>query len=571
MDISAKVYFLMSFVSFILFSPIALAAERIDIFDLKNDIRELENFAAEIDSYLAELKENGYVIDAEENIWQEIKRLISGVKTQFDAKNYNAVERMLEQIEDIYDTFEHSLENEVRTSDLKYYVDWLAENQKGIEDYLNDLKFQGYEVTRLKTLWDTAKQLYLYGKAEFERLNYESAQELFSKADVIYGQFDWELNVLLEKSFEDQAIKDIKEMFGWYDTWAKEVEKVLFELETEGYNTNEERGWFDDIKNLHGEAIAVFKEKDYSKVFEISEMLDGEIQRFEELLYKERIDENQIIADLEEYFTWVKEFVDYSKTDLTNPEYLSDWEKYGFKISSIQDALKLIESKYNEARKAFDTKDYDKTWNLLDEISRLIESYNYDYYYSWDVVNQIDDLKTAISEGGESISSFKADLSDAGYLNAWESYGISKGEVESKLAEIESIYNEIKSIVAEGEKLYGEGKRDEAIAKLEQAYSKSDSMWNKMDNYGELYYSREEVQETGGEQFEEGTSEVEQIEEIQEEIEELEEEYEEQEEAQEVQEESQEEIVDEETTEVDESIPTIEEEQPTVVQEGGMK
>ncbi len=551
MDISAKDYFLMSFVSFMLLSPITLA-ERIDIFDLENDIRELENFAAEIDSYLAELKENGYVIDAEENIWQEIKRLISGVKTQFDAKNYNAVERMLEQIEDIYDTFEHSLENEVRTSDLKYYVDWLAENQKGIEDYLNDLKFQGYDITRLKALWGAAKQLYLYGKAEFERLNYESAQELFSKADVIYGQLDWELNTLLEKSFEDQAIKDIKEMFGWYETWAKEVEKVLFELGTEGYNIDEERGWFDDIKNLYGEAKAVFEEKDYSKVFDLSEELDREIQRFEELLYKERVDENQIIADLEEYFTWVKESVDYYKADLTDPRYLSDWEKYGFKISSIQDTQKLIESKYNEARKAFDAKDYDKTWNLLDEISGLIESYDYDYYYSWDVVNQIDDLKTVISEGGESISSFKADLSDAGYLNAWESYGISKGEVESKLAEIEPIYNEIKNIVAEGEKLYGEGKRDEAIAKLEQAYSKIDSMWNKVDTYWELYYSREEIQETEGEQFEEGTSEIEQIEEIQEEIEQIEEGYEEQ-----LEEEVQEEIV--------------EEEQPTEIQEGEMK
>ncbi len=571
MGASVKDYLLVSFVSFMLLSPIALAAERIDIFDLENDIRELEQFAAEIDSYLADLKSNGYVIDAEENIWEDIKHLISGVKTQFDAKNYNAVERMLEQIEDIYDTFEHSLEDEVRTSDLKYYVDWLAENQKDIEAYLNDLKSQGYDTARMKSLWDTAKQLYIYGQAELERLNYESAQELFSKADVIYEQFDWELNVLLEKSFEDQAIKGIKEMFGWYDTWTKEVEKVLFELETGGYNTNEERGWFDDIKNLHGEAVAVFKEKDYSKVFEISERLDGEIQKFEELLYRERIDENQLIADLEEYFSWIKESIDNSKADLTNTEYLSDWEKYGFKIPSIQDALKLIESKYNEARKTFDAKDYDKTWNLLDETARLIESYNYDYYYSWDVVNQIDDLKAAISEGGESISSFKADISNVDYLDSWGKYGISKGEIESKLAEIDSIYNEIKSLVAEAEKSYGDGKRDDAIAKLEQAYSQADSMWNKMDAYWELYYSREEIQETEGEQFEEGTGEVEQIEEIQEEIEDVEEEYQEQEEAQEVQEESQEEIVEEEITETNEPIPTIEEEQPTVVQEGEMK
>lgn len=475
MKLRIKILIATVIVSLLTLSSGALAAERINIYELKNNIDSLEQFSIEIDSYLASLKSQGYDIAAEEKIWNNIKGLISEAKKEYDAKNYNTAQRLIEQIGPLYDTFRSGLENEDSTTDLKAYVDWIDENQKSIDDYLDNLTSQGHDLNSVRPLWETAKRFYLSGKAEYEKGNYERASELFGKADGVYDEFEWELNAILDSSFDDKAIKDLKDGLNWYVAWSNETEQTLESMEEKGYDVNKEWELFSDIQGLYDDAQRAFEEKHYWRVAEIFEEMDNKIKIFEDTL--EKTNENALIAGQEEHLTNIKEFLDEKNQDLKNQEYIQDWEKYGFNISEIEAALKEIEDKYNDARRAFDAKDYDKTADLLNEGESLIESYDYNYYYGWDVTRQISDLQGSLSEANDWISSAKNDTSLAG-----------------QLAEIKSLYNQTNSLVIDADKLYSEGKKDETIAKLEEASVKEQQMWSKIEEFDKKAHEVEEAQ-----------------------------------------------------------------------------
>lgn len=474
-------------------APTAVAEP--DVFKLENDIKELEVFAKETDSYLADLKSHGYDIAAEEILWNTMKGLISEAKKEFEAKNYFTVERLLEKIEDLYHAFFAKLSEEVSRQNMQaYYVDWFKENEKGIDDYLNELKGQGYDVTGVMAFWQEAKKLYKVGIQEFEAGNYDKALELFRKGDKEYANYAWEIELLLLPELYDEAIEALKEAFGWYDDWLNKNRAILEKLDKKGYDTSLALTMLEEIEEIHDIAFDAYKKEEYAKSRRILAVADAKIDAFE--AYMEELVKNvRVQRYLERQLGYVKEWIAGSVADLKNPEFLSTLKENGVDVKEVEAALKEIEDKYSEATQAFADSDYEKALELLKRVKELISSYELDYYYSFNIPLQIEDMESSLKLAVEWINIFKADLSNPDYPNWWTGYGTTKEMLESEHAGMESDSKNVKKLLEEASKLFGTGKRAEAKTKVDEASNALSLLWDKIEKYKEKYDYIERTEE----------------------------------------------------------------------------